>query len=40
MLVTRWANALYGNDCIKRSANTVRDVRKEFRELIEHLLDD
>ena len=34
------ANALYGNDCIKRSAGAYRECSEEFRELIEHLRAD
>jgi hypothetical protein len=36
----RPANALYGNDSIKRSVRHTANVRKQFRELIEHLRDD
>ena len=34
------ANALYGNDCIKDPRAHTANVRKEFRELIEHLRGD
>ena len=34
------ANALYGNDCIKRSAGAYRECSETFRELIDHLRGD
>ena len=34
------ANALYGNDCIKRSAGAYRECSEGIRELIEHLRGD
>ena len=34
------ANALYGNDCIKRSAGAYRECSERFRTLIDHLRGD
>jgi hypothetical protein len=40
LLAVPQANTLYGNDCIKRSAGAYANVRREFRELIDHLRSD
>ena len=38
--VLPFANALYGNDCIKRSAVAYRECSERIRRLIEHLRGD